>query len=176
MYSTFHKLGYISSGSSVHRACIERASSVHRAAWMHTSSGHDETSSRRDRATIEHAPREFNQRVLFFAPQECRSLNTCSFVRLSVKIIREHKLIEGVLKAKPQTRHRAWLMCNERTLIKHASSEQKMQIECRSSRDRAEIERRPSGDRAEIERRSSTHGISFERLDNRAFRAARYVT
>ena len=37
---------------------IERASRPHRAAWMRTSSGHDETSSRRDRATIEHAPRE----------------------------------------------------------------------------------------------------------------------
>ena len=57
-------------------------------------------------------------------PQECRS----------------GYVVEGVLKAKPQTRHRAWLMCYKRTRIEHASSEQKKEIERRPSRDRAEIE------------------------------------
>ena len=147
-------LYYRAARSKLDRAGIEHASSGVDAYIERTRWDIEQERSCNERTLIEHAPQRIQSARPVFcqlkksAPQECRSLN--SFVRLSVKIIREHKLIEGVLKAKPQTRHRAWLMCNERTLIEHASSEQKKQIERRPV-----IERRPSGNRAETERKSS---------------------
>ena len=171
-YSAFHKLGYISSGSKssiiepLDLNWIERASSgrgcVHRADTMRHRAGEI---VRPSSMLLENSiSASCFLPIKKERPQECRSLN--SFVRLSVKIIREHKLIEGVLKAKPQIRHRAWLMCNERTLIEHASSEQKKQIERRPSGDRAETERKSSGDRAPMVSASSGSIIEpFERLD-----------
>ena len=158
MYSAFHKLGYISSDSKgsiieplerlyyraarskLDRAGIERRGCVHvhRADTMRHTCRAGEIVRPSSTLLENSISASCFLPIKKERPQECRSLN--SFVRLSVKIIREHKLIEGVLKAKPQTRHRAWLMCNERTLIEHASSEQKKQIERRSSGDRAETE------------------------------------
>ena len=126
----------------MHRARIERASSTHRAAWMHRAD------------TMRHRAGEIVRPSSTFLEN---SISASCFLPIKKERPQECRsgyVVEGVLKAKPQTRHRAWLMCNERTLI----------------------ERRPSRDRAENERRLSTDGISFERVDNRAFRAARYVT
>ena len=165
MYSAFHKLGYISSGlkgsiiepldlnwieraSSAHRARIERRGCVHRVDTMRHRAGEI---VRPSSTLLENSiSASCFLPIKKERPQECRS----------------GYVVEGVLKAKPQTRHWAWLMCNERTLIEHASSEQKKQIERRPSRDRAVIERKSSGDRAPMV--SASNGLiiePFELLD-----------
>ena len=145
----------------MHRACIGRASGTHRARVERRGYVHRADTMRHTRTCRAGEIVRPSSMLLE------NSISASCFLPIKK---------EGVLKAKPQTRHRAWLICNERRLIEHASSEQKKQIERRPSCDPAGIERRSSGNRAGIERRSSTHGISFERLDNRAFQAARYVT
>ena len=84
-------------------------------------------------------------------PQECRS----------------GYVVEGVLKAKPQTRHRAWQRANTyRARIERTEKADRAVIEWRPSGDRVETERRPSGDRAPMVSASSGSIIEpFERLD-----------
>ena len=182
MYSAFHKLGYISSGSKgsiiepldLHLNWIERASSGHRAGIKRRGCVHRADTMRHRAGEIVRPSSTLLENSISTScflpikkehPQESRS-GTCTLYMY---------VVEGVLKAKPQTRHQAWLMCNERTLIEHASSEQKKEIERRPSCDRTEIERRPSGDRAETERRLSGDRAEMEHPWYQ-LRAAQYVT